>query len=70
MINKTDHDMITEIYSILCGNGNEGLCEQFKNHKKADDDFREGYRRFQMAVYVAAALLVGNGVLSVVQLVV
>ncbi|MFA5937267.1 MAG: hypothetical protein WC822_05340 [Candidatus Paceibacterota bacterium] len=59
----SDHDMITKMYLILCGNGSPGLCAQFEDHKKEDREFRRGYYGFKNKLLMGIAYLVGAGVL-------
>ncbi len=63
MEQKSDHDMIRDMHTILCDtNGNDGLCTQFRKHKENDQTFRESYYRFRLLVIISAtALLAGGG---------
>lgn len=61
---KTDHDRIVEIHSILCGNGNKGLCRQFEEHKQKDETFRKDYYSFKRWVITIAAFAIGSGIIS------
>ena len=64
MSQKSDHEMITEMYTILCGNGHTGLCKQFEEHKESDRQFRREYYAFKRWILVVLAFLVGTGAVS------
>lgn len=65
MVEKTDHDRIVEMHSILCDmNGNDGLCTRFQKHVDADALFRKEYYGFKRGVLVTSAFLVGSGGLT------
>ncbi len=59
MSQKTDHDMIVEMHSILCGNGHTGLCQEFEDHKKDDQKFRRLFYTFRLWVIIVTILILG-----------
>lgn len=70
MPEKSDHDMIIEIHTCLLGSdGQGGLCREFEEHKKADIDFKRGYYKFRLWIYILAAFLTGTGIFSSVSIV-
>jgi hypothetical protein len=52
---KTDHDLIVEMHTVLLGtNGNPGLCQ---SHSKLKEDFY----KFRRTVFIVFAFLLGSG---------
>lgn len=65
MAEKTDHDMIIEMHSVLLGtNGYKGLCREFDEHKDADKNFRKDYYNFKRFAIGIFCFLAGAGVLT------
>ena len=65
MNGKSDHDLIIEIHAVLLGtNGSPGLCSNFENHKKEDEDFQSDYFKFKRWVIGIACFMAGAGVLG------
>ncbi len=59
---KKTHEAVQSIQQLLKGyNGDRGLCEQFEDHKKDDQTFREEFYRFKTWVYVLVAFAAGGG---------
>jgi hypothetical protein len=60
MIEKSDHDKITEIHAVLLGvNGNPGLCKRVESNTK-------NINKLWIAV-VVIALSTGGGIYGLVQ---
>lgn len=55
---KTDHDRIVEIHSVLLGSdGHKGLCQDFEDHKKTDTSFRNTFYKFRLWSIIIFILL-------------
>ena len=63
---KTDHDLLTEIHSVLLGtNGQGGLCRDFEGHKQDDMKFRQDYYQFKRKIIGILAFSAGSGALGI-----
>ena len=61
MIEKTDHDRITEIHAVLLGvNGNPGLCKLVERNTKAIQKL--------WAAIIVIATSIGGGVYGIIEL--
>jgi hypothetical protein len=58
MAQKTDHDMIVEMYSLLVGNGRQGLCKDYEELKK-------DFYAFRRSLLLILGVLVGSGMLGI-----
>jgi len=57
MAQKTDHDMIVEMYTVLLGDGHQGLCEDYQEMKK-------DFYAFRRAIILILGVLIGSGVIG------
>jgi hypothetical protein len=51
---KSDHDMLVEMHSIVCGNGNKGLCQKH-------DELAAAFYKFRLQVIAIACISLGSG---------
>ncbi len=56
---KSDHDMITEIHATIFGTNGQGGC--YRTHTKAINDFC----KFKRNCLIVCAFLLGTGVLGI-----
>lgn len=62
---KSDHDMITEIHSVLFGsNGYDGLCKNFNDHCETNGKQYDEFRKFRLIIIGVVCFLVGSGVIG------
>ena len=60
MPEKSDHDMLRDIYGVLMGtNGQGGLLRAFEEHKEADMKFRREFYKFKERLIIF--LCIGGG---------
>jgi len=66
---KTDHDMLVELHTAICGyNGQEGLLKNYakfkENYYKEKNDHNCDYQKFKRCVYMLVSFAVGSGLLG------